>query len=626
MEILLRFRAMVGGLIAVWLATGPASAATPAWLEGGHPERVSSGVIAPWEAIVAPFRERPAAPQGSPVPVALDPRVGVNVVCGPDPVVLPTNLRSQAEPHIARHPLNPDVLLADFQDGRYVDGGAVTCGYAVSRDGGITWNRSTIPKLTKLEGGTVDRATDPVAAFSPDGSTWYLNTLGILGVNLDIGVLYLSRSTNQGLSFLPPVELYRSPDSSVFPDKNWMTVNPYAGTPTHGRIVVSFTRFSGNSSPIAVLHSDDDGRTWSVPVLATPADAECQGSQPVFLPDGRLAMIYWDFASNSGSSQALRVAYSPDGGSTWNPSSVVVSNITSYDDPLIRDGVNLPSAAADPTGGKIWASYQANFFGVARILVVGSADGGKTWGAPRVVSDNPVGKSVFNPALAVSADGRTVMVAFWDNRAGATAYQLDTWVAASYDGGTNWQPNLRITSVSTDVRLAPPTSRGYMIGDYFGLVAPADPFTAAVALTIDTREGEPQPMSARFGAAATLTFDAWRSARFSHSFITAPATGNADADPDGDGIELFAEYGFGTNPSQSDRPILIIHRAPGGLTLTFQRNVVASEARVLVEDSGDLVAWNAVPLTGVADTDPLPTMTLPVPTTQRFYRLRVVAR
>src|SRR5260370_39996828 len=78
----------------------------------------------------------------------LDPRVGLNLRLGNDPSQLPANMLAQAEPHIARHPSQPDVLVATFQEGRYTDAGAVDCGYSVSQDGGLSCTRSLIPGLT----------------------------------------------------------------------------------------------------------------------------------------------------------------------------------------------------------------------------------------------------------------------------------------------------------------------------------------------------------------------------------------------------------------------------------------------------------------------------------------------
>src|ERR1700731_1068031 len=65
--------------------------------------------------------------------VALDRRVGANIRLGDDPSALPSVMRAQAEPHIARSPANPDFLVAVFQEGRFAGPGAVDCGYSISR-------------------------------------------------------------------------------------------------------------------------------------------------------------------------------------------------------------------------------------------------------------------------------------------------------------------------------------------------------------------------------------------------------------------------------------------------------------------------------------------------------------
>ena len=110
-------------------------------------------------------------------PVALDLRIGPNIRLGNDPSALPPNMRAQAEPHIARAITNEDFLAGVFQEGRFAtSGGAVDCGYSISHDGGLTWTRALIPRLTMTSGGPYFRATDPVVAFDLNGNV-YLETL-----------------------------------------------------------------------------------------------------------------------------------------------------------------------------------------------------------------------------------------------------------------------------------------------------------------------------------------------------------------------------------------------------------------------------------------------------------------
>src|SRR5260370_36921404 len=88
----------------------------------------------------------------------LDPRVGLNLRLGDDPSQLPANMLAQAEPHIARHPTQPDIRAATFQEGRYTDGGAVHCGYSITQDGGPTRARAVSPGLTPSASGPASPA------------------------------------------------------------------------------------------------------------------------------------------------------------------------------------------------------------------------------------------------------------------------------------------------------------------------------------------------------------------------------------------------------------------------------------------------------------------------------------
>src|ERR1043165_4782351 len=81
---------------------------------------------------------------------------------------------------------------------------------------------------------------------------------------------------------------------------------------------------------------------------------------------------------------------------------------------------------------------------------------------------------------------------------------VDLYVAQSLDGGTSWrQPNTRVSTVSTDITLAPQTEGGYMLGDYLG-IAEATSSAPAVPIWIDTRNGTPDPYIAQVGTGTAV--------------------------------------------------------------------------------------------------------------------------
>jgi hypothetical protein len=497
--------------------------------------------------------------------VALDPRVGANIRLGDDPPELPPGRRAQAEPHIARDPGDPDFLLATFQEGREQTGGAADCGYAVSHDGGLTWRRALIPGLARPSGGTFDVSSDPVAAIGLDSNA-YLNTLGVMNTGALQGTALVSRSADRGETWGSPVVVYRSPDNAFFPDKNWIAANTFRGTSTAGRVVVTFTLISNTGSsarPIARVFSDDAGQTWSALGFIHDPTTESQGSQPAFLPDGRLAVAYWNFnRTPSILDDFLELVISNDGGTTFTAPKFI-TNVAFYDHPLIRDSVVLPSMTVSRGSGEIFIAYQARdirrpFTGAPppRIMFTKSSNAGDTWTAPVPISDNPVGSPVINPAVAVSPDGQTVTVMFYDARDNPdSSTHLDIYLAQSFDGGTTWQPNMRLTPVSTNAALAPmsgaqatPQNPNYMLGDYQGMAEPTNPNVPAVPIWIDTRTGNPDPFVARVGIAPAVNFTAWQAARLSLAQINDPATGGEAGDADNDGEDNLSEYRSGTDP------------------------------------------------------------------------------
>src|SRR5207248_3401379 len=59
-------------------------------------------------------------------------------------------------------------IVSAFQVGRFFDGGATDIGFAVSNDGGATWQNGFLSGITKFRGGgPFDRASDPSVTFDP---------------------------------------------------------------------------------------------------------------------------------------------------------------------------------------------------------------------------------------------------------------------------------------------------------------------------------------------------------------------------------------------------------------------------------------------------------------------------
>jgi hypothetical protein len=534
----------------------------PAALQNVPLDRLSSGALSLLDrggdlvqpsALAGAQTEEPAA-------VVLDLRVAPNLRLGDDPPQLPPDMRAQAEPHIARSPVDPDTLVAIFQEGRFTDGGAVDCGYSTTHDGGLTWTRALLPNLTMTTGGPYFRATDPVAGIDLSNRVFLL-TEAATNSDFSQGVILVSRSLDGGDTVEPPVLVFQPSGSNAFPDKPWMAVNTFDGTATVGRILVTWTEFGTTSaSPILRSYSDDHGLSWSSALVIHAANTEAQGSQPMFLRDGRVAIVYWNFADSgfggddgdaATALEEIDMVVSNDGGASFG-APTLVTTVARYSPPSFRSGVFLPSATTDRETGTIYVVYQAlDTSGTPRILFTKSTNTGATWSTPIAITDNP-GTGLFNPAISASPDGQRLTVSFYDQRdSGGNTLLCNLYLAQSFDGGATWQPNIRLTSETTNGALAPLTVSGYMIGDYLGIAPTTSPDVPAVPVWVDTRTGNPDPFITRVGIAPEVDFTSFQASRLSLAQINDPDLGGPTGDADGDGATNLSEFLSGTEPNDA---------------------------------------------------------------------------
>jgi len=86
---------------------------------------------------------------------------------------------------------------------------------------------------------------------------------------------------------------------------------------------------------------------------------------------------------------------------------------------------------------------------VARILLSASADRGRTWTAPVVLSEQPADAAgeqdygAFKPSIAVNKEG-AVAVSWYDRRGlGASRSGYNVRLRVSLDGGASWLPSVQ---------------------------------------------------------------------------------------------------------------------------------------------------------------------------------------
>jgi hypothetical protein len=467
---------------------------------------------------------------GAPVQAPDYPFAGTSTACD-NLIAQQTTLGSvnfpgaEVEPYVVADPVDPEHLVANFQQDRWSDGGDNGNITDVSDNGGKSWTLATTqPAFTICEGAAAGsssyfgRASDPWLSYSPGGKTIYQSSLAFNADGPAFGgasSVQVSTSTDGGMTWNAPVAVKVDQSFTVLNDKETVTADPLHASDAYvvwDRLVSPST----NANPTAYTHSPafrgpawfsmttDSGKTWSpARIIYDPGQKnQTIDNQIVVEPTGAAAGTLVDgfvqILTKGGKGHNQRVTYnvavirSTDGGATWS-APVIVSQLT--DAPVsiagagVRTGDVIPIFTADPATGNLYVVWQDGRFspdGQAKIAFSMSSDGGLTWSTPIRVDQSPGDVPAFTPQVHVNADG-TIGVTYYDlqnataSQPGLTDAYLVTCPAATSDctSAANWAAGgqtLLSTTGSFDMTTAPGSDAGYFVGDYEGLTSSGNTF------------------------------------------------------------------------------------------------------------------------------------------------------
>ncbi|MCI0488442.1 MAG: glycoside hydrolase [Blastocatellia bacterium] len=383
---------------------------------------------------------------------------------------------TQAEPHIHANPSNPNNLLAGWQENRFSNGGARALGYGASFDGGQTWTEGLLPQMTVAAGGPWEKASDPWVAFGPANRAYFASLM--FNQSTPDNAVGISVSTDGGLSWGSPVEVVRS-NNGDFNDKETVTVDTFPDSPFFGNVYVTWdVNVARNGSTVAqrlvVARSTDGGVTFEQPVTVRNKGANI-GVIPRVAPEGTVYLV-WGGGGLRSNTLKLFFSKSTDGGLSWTPKKKL-TKIRSTDIPNIRAGEFLPSFDIDPDTGHLYVAWQdkkGSSIDKAKLMV--SRDGGANWSQAVRVGDGPDDAPEFTISVAVNRRGEVAVSYYSLRNDPARAFLVDQYVSISRDGGNSFEPAIRVTPASFDVRFAARAGGSFFLGDYVGLTGTDDGF------------------------------------------------------------------------------------------------------------------------------------------------------
>ena len=413
----------------------------------------------------------------------------------PAPNASIVNISSPArysEPSIAVNPKNPDQVVAVYQGGVAVQGGATA---AYSTDAGRTFKiaEGTKPVGWRVAGDVSTTFDNKSHAFLCYLAFDRLGTTSYWAHNAGRNGIFVRRSLDGGKTWaeqaisVKSFSTGREPDIQ-FEDEPRIFADNAPDSPYAGNLYVGWVEWQLAQSIMLFSRSTDDGQTWSPPIrISTHAglprddNGSLGGFAQAVAPDGEIYAI-WDDGN------AITLTQSRDGGKTFSSSHPIIETAPPYfgEVPGVSRVEGFPQIGIDLRGGKrggnlyiTWSDYSN---GDVDVFIASSANHGKTWSKPTRVNDDPLhdGKDQFYQWMAVDSISGTVYVQFYDRRGDAADVKTRFTLARSIDGGRTFT-NYAWTNNEFE-------SKGAFLGDYTWITAYKDRVYGVWTETVQSEE------------------------------------------------------------------------------------------------------------------------------------------
>jgi hypothetical protein len=387
------------------------------------------------------------------------------------------------ETHAAAHPSDPNKLLATAIVYPKV-GRRGTVVYA-SSDGGKTWKIS-------FQGDELENTGDPAVGYATDG-TGFFATLTSRGHPLEKIPEHPAHAWDGRKTLLyrlpPGASKWEGPATFMFADREYVVVDDTKGK-YNGHVYVSGDPRPG--SGFVVFTSTDGGVTFPQVQGAESDNRGVTLSNAVVASDGTILGAYADpsghvrVARSTDGGKSFLPSMTVDtfvrAGNRKDPNHNNVNHFMT----LAVDRSN------GQFRDRVYLAWPDRRSGHSQVLMAYSPDAGRTWKPSTVPTDNAATDTTdqFMPTLTVNRDG-VVGLLFYDRRDNPDNKTFYARFTASLDGGVTWLPSVRLSAAPYSAgEVAKKSAFTYNGGDTAGLVASVDGLFHA--FWVDDRTGVPQ--------------------------------------------------------------------------------------------------------------------------------------
>ncbi len=388
----------------------------------------------------------------------------------------------QNEEQVWVNPKNSNNLVAVWRDFRL---GYRRVGHGYSTDGGLTWTDGL------FSGTPYPWHSDPGLTIDSSGNFYAVVLSYLSGAPYNGHFVY--KSTDGGMNWGAPVTVVDS-FYGAFEDKELIACDR-TPSPHSGNLYVTWARFTENQTITYIVcsRSTNGGQSFIRPPVNVSDMEGVQWPVPSVGPNGEVYIAWFDY-----NGPRISIDKSTNGGVSFGTDKVV-QNVDGYTSNLNGGILVFPFPAMDvditggPYNGYIYIAYMDYGATDTDIWFTRSTDGGNTWSNRTRLNDDTFGngRDQFHPWTFVDRNGY-IYVVFYDRRNDPGNLLMDVYLTQSTNGGVNWSPNKRVTTVSSD-----PTAgliKAGLLGEYIGLTA----FDGRVhPVWTDTRLGNQDVFTAR---------------------------------------------------------------------------------------------------------------------------------